>query len=314
MFSDFAESQYEQERRQRIEENKKMLAKLFPNGTALNINNRQSPKKSPPAKQRRSTIAFPIRRNPRRKARSYDFDFLDEEENAESLNDAPRTFIKIRGPLTEHLFRRAPSSDAGSSDLDSEDESSPERRRKRPTKSRRAAPKPLVEVSEEDLVLVAERVADKRYDSENGTSCHQCRQKTDDLKTACKSDACVGIRGQFCGPCLRNRYGEDAKAAIMDPGWVCPPCRGICNCSFCMKKRGRRCTGIMIHLAKQNGFEDVKSYLGDWVMDEFWVQDSSYPPLSRDFFRAQLSQPSTPVEHELSTQEKNGNSQNWSPN
>ena len=123
--------------------------------------------------------------------------------------------------------------------------------------------RPVSDYTEEDLLLVAETVAEKRYDSINGTSCHQCRQKTDDLKTVCRNDNCVGIRGQFCGPCLRNRYGESVKEAIMDPDWFCPPCRNICNCSFCMKKRGRSCTGQLIGIARQNGYTDVKSFLGD---------------------------------------------------
>ncbi|XP_066933535.1 cell division cycle-associated 7-like protein [Clytia hemisphaerica] len=122
--------------------------------------------------------------------------------------------------------------------------------------------RPFDAVTEEDLILVADRTSDKRYDQVDGTSCHQCRQKTDDLKTVCRSGHCVGIRGQFCGPCLKNRYGECAKEAIMNATWQCPPCRGICNCSFCMKKRGRRATGIMIHAAKQSGYTDVSSFLG----------------------------------------------------
>lgn len=123
--------------------------------------------------------------------------------------------------------------------------------------------RPVSDFTEEDLLLVAETVSEKHYDSINGTSCHQCRQKTDDLKTVCRNKFCIGIRGQFCGPCLRNRYGESVKEAIMDPNWFCPPCRNICNCSFCMKKRGRSCTGQMIGVARQNGYTDVKSFLGD---------------------------------------------------
>lgn len=30
------------------------------------------------------------------------------------------------------------------------------------------------------------------------------------------------MRGQFCGPCLRNRYGEDVRTALLDPvGALC---------------------------------------------------------------------------------------------
>lgn len=50
-----------------------------------------------------------------------------------------------------------------------------------------------------------------------GSTCHQCRQKTVDTKTCCRAEECRGIQGQFCGPCLRNRYGEDVRKALLDP-------------------------------------------------------------------------------------------------
>lgn len=50
-----------------------------------------------------------------------------------------------------------------------------------------------------------------------GSTCHQCRQKTIDTKTNCRNPECVGVRGQFCGPCLRNRYGEEVRDALLDP-------------------------------------------------------------------------------------------------
>lgn len=260
------ETDYERDLRLKIEENKRLLQELFPMGANLdrNINGISSPvsrgREKRESTKRRATIHVPLRRNPNRQKRSYQ-SYDSEEEDAEEVVYTENTLIvKWPGPLTAKLFNRQLSEASSSgSDTDSDSPS----RKKRKGFTRKAAPRAPVDVREEDLVLVAERVADKNYDAVNGTSCHQCRQKTDDLKTTCKSNSCVGIRGQFCGPCLRNRYGEDAKEAIMNPNWSCPPCRGICNCSFCMKKRGRRATGIMIHLAKANGYEDVKTYLGD---------------------------------------------------
>ncbi|MGH0172982.1 UNVERIFIED_CONTAM: hypothetical protein FKN15_002566 [Acipenser sinensis] len=67
--------------------------------------------------------------------------------------------------------------------------------------------------------------------------------------------------GQFCGPCLRNRYGEEVWDALLNPSWQCPPCRGICNCSFCRQRDGRCPTGILFPLAQYHGFTDVHSYL-----------------------------------------------------
>lgn len=73
------------------------------------------------------------------------------------------------------------------------------------------------EITDSMLKNVATRSSAKTYCKVKGTSCHQCRQKTMDTKTVCRSGECVGVRGQFCGPCLRGRYGEDAVTVLKDP-------------------------------------------------------------------------------------------------
>ncbi|XP_031229064.1 cell division cycle-associated protein 7 [Mastomys coucha] len=75
----------------------------------------------------------------------------------------------------------------------------------------------------------------------------------------------------FCGPCLRNRYGEEVKDALLDPNWHCPPCRGICNCSFCRQRDGRCATGVLVYLAKYHGFGNVHAYLKS-LKQEFEMQ------------------------------------------
>ncbi|KTF72230.1 hypothetical protein cypCar_00048957, partial [Cyprinus carpio] len=117
------------------------------------------------------------------------------------------------------------------------------------------------DISEEELQNVAERAKDKILDKENGSTCHQCRQKTLDTKTECRGLYCGGVKGQFCGPCLRNRYGEDVRAALLDPAWECPICRGVCNCSLCRKRDGRCATGALTRLAKFYGHDNVRDYL-----------------------------------------------------
>ena len=252
------ESEYEKKQRLRIAENQAMIASLFPKDilpSSLKCSPKPSSKNSH-VKQRRSEILVPKRRLPKRKSRSYVSKYQSDSDDGEAEDvernvGSPNALVIKLWPSRKRNVESSP---------DSEDsDGSPKRKRRAPNRP----PKLPVEITEDDLILVAERVAEKNYDAMNGTTCHQCRQKTDDLKTACRSKSCSGVRGQFCGPCLRNRYGEDAKKALMDPEWKCPPCRGICNCSFCMKKRGRRCTGIMIHLAKERGYQDVKSFLGD---------------------------------------------------
>lgn len=100
------------------------------------------------------------------------------------------------------------------------------------------------------------------YDSENGKTCHQCRQKTMDFVAACKimkKDKHCTIK--FCHKCLLNRYGEKAEDVALLDDWNCPKCRGICNCSLCMKKRGHQPTGQLVQTAKATGFSSVSEML-----------------------------------------------------
>ncbi|XP_052197579.1 uncharacterized protein LOC127804687 isoform X3 [Diospyros lotus] len=100
------------------------------------------------------------------------------------------------------------------------------------------------------------------YDSDKGRTCHQCRQKTLDFVAACKNQKknkpCTIM---FCHKCLFNRYGEKAEKMADLEDWICPKCRGICNCSLCMKKRGHRPTGILVHTARATGFSSVSDML-----------------------------------------------------
>ncbi|XP_069472334.1 cell division cycle-associated protein 7 [Ambystoma mexicanum] len=121
--------------------------------------------------------------------------------------------------------------------------------------------RPVEEITEEELENISSNGSDKIYNSSTGSTCHQCRQKTIDTKTNCRNPECVGVRGQFCGPCLRNRYGESVKDALLSPDWHCPPCRNICNCSFCRQRNGRCATGVLVYLAKYHGHDNVHAYL-----------------------------------------------------
>jgi len=96
------------------------------------------------------------------------------------------------------------------------------------------------------------------YDSELGTTCHQCRQKTIEIKAPCKSAGC-GL--QFCPRCLLNRYNEVVDQVMKKKSWKCPRCRKICNCSCCRKKQGLEATGILANVAKSAGFGSVSQLL-----------------------------------------------------
>ncbi|KDD74571.1 monoamine-oxidase A repressor R1 Zinc-finger domain-containing protein, partial [Helicosporidium sp. ATCC 50920] len=90
------------------------------------------------------------------------------------------------------------------------------------------------------------------YDPECGQTCHQCRQKTLGLRTACS--ACGSLQGVLCGDCLFMRYGENVREARADPSWTCPVCRDLCNCSAHRNRRGWAPTGSLYRLAAAEGF------------------------------------------------------------
>ncbi|XP_029967854.1 cell division cycle-associated protein 7a [Salarias fasciatus] len=121
--------------------------------------------------------------------------------------------------------------------------------------------RPVEDITEAELQGICQNVREKVYNRATGSTCHQCRQKTIDTKTNCRNAECTGVRGQFCGPCLRNRYGEEVRDALLNPEWLCPPCRGICNCSFCRAREGRCATGVLVYLAKYHGYDNVHAYL-----------------------------------------------------
>ncbi|XP_042041859.1 uncharacterized protein LOC121787243 [Salvia splendens] len=131
---------------------------------------------------------------------------------------------------------------------------------KKNTKSHRDAPlSPKAKRrSSPGIRLVGGRI----YDSVNGKTCHQCRQKTRDFTAACKNQnknkPCTIM---YCHKCLLNRYGEKAEEVDALGEWSCPKCRGICNCSVCMKKKGHQPTGILINTAKKTGFSSVSEML-----------------------------------------------------
>ncbi|CAG8679915.1 6026_t:CDS:2 [Funneliformis mosseae] len=103
------------------------------------------------------------------------------------------------------------------------------------------------------------------YDSEHGTTCHQCRQKTIEDKVQCTN---VLQDGSLCKVmmderCLVGRYGQTLQDARESGEWSCPKCRDVCNCSFCRKKKGLSATGILKHVALKAGYNSVMEYLGD---------------------------------------------------
>ncbi|XP_017278133.1 cell division cycle-associated protein 7a isoform X2 [Kryptolebias marmoratus] len=235
-----------------IKENKEMLAKLmaelnkvpgfFP-GSRTAMSASTTPRVTP-----RRSVGTPraLRRNPERTSRPHTRSRSlvdgppspppeDEPEDKFSLVRKSRYYEEVDEPPRRQCF-------AGS----------------------KAIPhvvRPVEDIAEWELRKICQNVREKVYNSSTGSTCHQCRQKTIDTKTNCRNPECMGVRGQFCGPCLRNRYGEEVRDALLNPEWWCPPCRGICNCSFCRAREGRCATGVLVYLAKYHGYDNVHAYL-----------------------------------------------------
>lgn len=231
-----------------IQENKAMLAKLFADLSCV------TPLATPQKRKRVSETWSPRRtvkegegrRNPSRKARPPDNFGLEKRSESPTRQTRAVRVIDLR-KLVE---------------VDDELRSEGTGRKRRVTgRKRRSVVRRVDDITQEELDNVAERAKDKILDKENGSTCHQCRQKTLDTKTVCRSGDCVGVKGQFCGPCLRNRYGEDVRDTLLNPTWECPLCRGVCNCSLCRRKEGRCATGNLVRVAQYNGHSNVQEYL-----------------------------------------------------
>ncbi|CAJ1079400.1 LOW QUALITY PROTEIN: cell division cycle-associated protein 7-like [Xyrichtys novacula] len=245
------EENFVRKRALNIKENKEMLAKLmaeldkvpglFPGRMALSAPN--TPQRAP----RRSMGTPGVRRkNPERLSRPH--------TRSRSLVDGPPSPPPEEEPEDKFsLVRKGRYYE--------EVDEPPRRRSFHWSKAIPHVVRPVEEVTEIELQRICTNVREKVYNSATGSTCHQCRQKTTDTKTSCRNPECVGVRGQFCGPCLRNRYGEEVRDALLDPEWQCPPCRGICNCSFCRARDGRCATGVLVYLAKYHGYDNVHAYL-----------------------------------------------------
>ncbi|XP_070996243.1 cell division cycle-associated 7-like protein [Oncorhynchus clarkii lewisi] len=243
------ESRVLNKRAKNIQENKAMLAKLFADLTNMSevtsspTKKRRVSEKPPP--RRRGVCEGSERRNPSRAARPPEKFGVEESGTSPSRHHRSVRTIDV-GKLLE---------------VDELGRSGKKRRASSGRKRRITHVRSVDEITEEELDNVAQRAKDKILDKDHGSTCHQCRQKTLDTKTVCRSGVCIGGKGQFCGPCLRNRYGEDVHTALLDPDWECPLCRGICNCSLCRRREGRCATGQLVHLAQHKGHSNVQDYL-----------------------------------------------------
>lgn len=136
-----------------------------------------------------------------------------------------------------------------------------------------------------------EYVGNRLYDSQLGVTCHWCRQKTVEVHAICTRRECAEqvtpngeIRARlpvaFCGPCLKNRNGEDVVAAVASGTWICPKCRGscgpgcdgCCNCGPCRRRKGLPHTGQLAPEARERGFTNAHDYLVHLATGESQVE------------------------------------------
>ncbi|KAL2744040.1 cell division cycle-associated protein 7-like [Vespula maculifrons] len=220
--------------------------------------------------------------NTRSKARYSISDTSNDSDNNETTNECRRSKrkIKVLFPWAKPFQRSIDLMKMGICDVDEEEEDDDDdddedydnnlfdksSSNKRGSKISKSSYDPnnipsVDKITQEMLDNVVKRSTLKQYCKIYGTCCHQCRQKTLDTKTVCRSGECIGIRGQFCGPCLQGRYGESAVEALQDPNWACPPCRGLCNCSICRTRNGLRPTGILAPVVQEEGYSSVMDYL-----------------------------------------------------
>ncbi|KAM4025930.1 cell division cycle-associated protein 7 [Anomaloglossus baeobatrachus] len=237
-----------------IKQNKEMLAKLMAELKSM-PDFRSSPSPFSPSLKVKRTPRTPctpghLRRNPERSSRPH--------TRSRSLVDGPPSHTPDDDEEEDdryYLIRKRKM------DEESDDESYVPRFRRHSSLTIPHVVRPIEDITQEELDAICVNGREKVYNRVTGSTCHQCRQKTIDTKTNCRNPDCMGVRGQFCGPCLRNRYGEEVKTALLDPDWTCPPCRGICNCSFCRQRKGRCATGVLVYLAKYHGYDNVHAYL-----------------------------------------------------
>ncbi|PWN44602.1 hypothetical protein IE81DRAFT_345582 [Ceraceosorus guamensis] len=128
--------------------------------------------------------------------------------------------VRVRAPTPELISESEPSEESEAEELIEEalpeaSETPAKRGRGRPPKDKSAQPqkpaKPEKNVKLKRPVNVA-GTSGGSLDTSEWTSCHQCRRKI--------------------------RYGVDQVSLKAADEFVCPRCKGFCNCSLCLRKRG----------------------------------------------------------------------------
>ncbi|CAN0927771.1 Cell division cycle-associated 7-like protein, partial [Linum grandiflorum] len=124
--------------------------------------------------------------------------------------------------------------------------------------------------------MVAKKKRGPRKDLEirlqEGTQPEVYTEEHDKLLGSCDEEWVLGVDGysvdgkRLLDPvdgktCHQCRYGENVTEVNQNPDWICPTCRGICNCSLCRKEKGWLPTGNLYRKVTKLGFKSVAHYL-----------------------------------------------------
>lgn len=80
------------------------------------------------------------------------------------------------------------------------------------------------------------------------TKCHQCQAQCLFQPCHCKQEGCHGHKergyaqceGVVCPRCLAKQYNAAEIDTLASADYICPPCRGICNCVNHLCRRSQR--------------------------------------------------------------------------
>lgn len=98
--------------------------------------------------------------------------------------------------------------------------------------------------------------------------------------------------------CL-SRYGEHVLEANQNPDWICPVCRGICNCSLCRQAKGWPPTGALYRkvISLNHSQCDVHISRGTvgakFKLSTFQISQLGFKSVAHYLIQTQRSQPGT---------------------
>ncbi|XP_028765898.1 cell division cycle-associated 7-like protein [Neltuma alba] len=224
-------SHYEQIRDQRIKENKERLQKLGLFDLSLKLKKpKTSPQKKSPRPKKTTQNALTPSMPPRRSSRIQSLGPIKYYEGREKRDSSKNLEICIPKGTNPEVYTKKHEKLLGDCKMEWE---------------------LYIDGYDDD--------GNRLYDPIKGQTCHQCRQKTLGLHTYCGK--CELPQGEICGDCLYMRYGENVLEANENRQWICPACRGICNCSRCRRANGWMPTGNLYSKVSELGFKSVAHYL-----------------------------------------------------